>query len=126
VSLREAELARSHRAQRSHTKQVKRGKRRRKRSALEAPLPFLICEQQLQDSQILSFRQWCALNGFSERTGRRILSGPNPPIVTRLTDTRIGISVGNNRRWQESRAGTGPPGSGDRARHWREAQAREK
>jgi hypothetical protein len=119
----EAEQARSQRAHRSHKKQVKRRKQRKQRGALEAPLPLLICEGRLQDSQILSFRQWCALNGFSLRTGRRILSGPDGPTVTMLTDTRIGISVGANKQWQESRARTGPPGSGDRARRWREMRA---
>jgi len=123
MTLRESELSRAQHAKRSHEKQVKRKKKRRKkRVPLEGPLPFLLCKRQLQDTQILSFRQWCALNGFSPRTGHRILTSGNGPIVTMLTDTRIGISVGNNRRWQESRAREGPTGSGDRARHWRKSQ----
>jgi hypothetical protein len=115
MSLLEAEHRRSQRARRKHRKQAKRKK---KRSALEAPLPLLLCKERLQDQQVLSFRQWCSLNGFSERTGRRILNGESghPPLVTMLTDTRIGITVANNRRWQESRARGVDRPSGDRAR----------
>jgi hypothetical protein len=57
----------------------------------------------LHDNQVLTFRQWCGLNGISARTGRRILAAPGGPIVTRLSPRRFGITVGNNRRWQQSR-----------------------
>jgi hypothetical protein len=53
--------------------------------------------------QILTFPEWCALNSFSERTGRRVLTGPDGPTVTKLSAHRIGITVGDNRRWQASR-----------------------
>lgn len=56
------------------------------------------------DDAVLTFREWCALNGFSPRTGRRILSAPGAPVVTRLSPRRIGITRGNNRLWQASRA----------------------
>jgi len=55
------------------------------------------------DSQVLSFRQWCMLNNISPRTGHRILKSPGGPIITRLSERRFGITVGNNRRWQASR-----------------------
>lgn len=55
------------------------------------------------DNQILSFREWCMLNKVSERTGRRILSSGAGPAVTQLSDRRIGVSIGANRRWQQSR-----------------------
>jgi hypothetical protein len=55
------------------------------------------------DNQVLTFLDWCALNRLSERTGRRILAGPNGPTVVQLSTYRIGITVGANRRWQESR-----------------------
>jgi hypothetical protein len=100
MSLLESELRRSRRAQRKHHKQHKR----KHRSALDAPLPFLLREGELHDEQVLSFAQCCALNGFSPRTGRRILASSNGPIVTQLSDKRIGITVGNNRAWQASRA----------------------
>ena len=56
------------------------------------------------DDAVLTFREWCALNGFSLRTGRRILDAPGGPIVTMLSPRRIGITRGNNRLWQASRA----------------------
>jgi hypothetical protein len=55
------------------------------------------------DDEVLTFRQWCALNNISARTGRRILDGPDGPVVTQLSAHRIGITRGNNRRWQQSR-----------------------
>jgi hypothetical protein len=66
-----------------------------------APLPFPL----VNDAQVLTFAEWCQLNRVGERTGRRILKSGNGPIVTKLSDKRIGITVGNNRLWQESREG---------------------
>jgi hypothetical protein len=57
-----------------------------------------------RDECIMPFAYWCALNGISERTGRRILESGTGPVVTKLSARRIGITVGANRRWQESRA----------------------
>jgi len=56
------------------------------------------------DHRVLSFRQWCELNGFSLATGRRIINAGNGPIITQLSPRRIGITVANNIAWQESRA----------------------
>jgi hypothetical protein len=96
MSLREDEQARSGRLPRKSKKQVLRHKQERQQrfSAL----------LQDSDNRILSFREWCQLNCISERTGRRIVAGGTGPVVTQLSAHRIGISVGNNRRWQESRA----------------------
>jgi hypothetical protein len=52
----------------------------------------------------LSFAEWCALNNIGARTGRRILKAPGAPTVTMLTARRFGISLGNNKIWQEQRA----------------------
>jgi hypothetical protein len=53
--------------------------------------------------RVLSFKQWCRLNGFSERTGRRILEeGEGTPVI-QLSERRIGIRMDHNARWQESR-----------------------
>jgi hypothetical protein len=60
--------------------------------------------QSLEDDRVLSFRQWCELNGMGLRTGRRILRSGRGPVVTQLTERRIGIRVADNRRWQASRA----------------------
>ena len=56
------------------------------------------------DDAVLTFKEWCALNGLSERQGRRILSSGNGPVVTDLSDRRIGITRKNNRLWQAQRA----------------------
>jgi hypothetical protein len=53
--------------------------------------------------QILTFLEWCRINRISERTGRRILDGPDGPEVTILSPRRIGITVRANRAWQASR-----------------------
>ena len=102
MSLREAELARSRRASRAHAKQQGREKKVRGRPVgighnLGPSLAPLL------DDRCLTFREWCQLNAIGERTGRRLLASGNGPVVTQLSEKRIGITVGNNRRWQESR-----------------------
>jgi hypothetical protein len=66
-------------------------------SARAQPLSMLL------DSQVLTFFEWCQLNRFSERTGRRILNSGTGPIVTQLSPMRIGITVGNDKAWKASR-----------------------
>ena len=58
----------------------------------------------LEDHRILSFAKWCRLCGFSLATGRRIINAGNGPIITQLSPRRIGITLANHVRWQESRA----------------------
>jgi hypothetical protein len=65
--------------------------------------PTIVLPALLNDSQVLTLRQWCALNNISLRTGRRILSAPGGPIITQLSAKRVGITVANNRSWQQSR-----------------------
>ena len=50
-------------------------------------------------SRVLSFRQWCELNGISARTGRRILKSDSGPIITQLSPRRIGITLAHNAEW---------------------------
>jgi hypothetical protein len=61
-------------------------------------------ELELNQFRVMSFAQWCALNGISPATGRRLLRSGRGPIVTRLSDRRIGITVGANMAWQAKRA----------------------
>ena len=56
------------------------------------------------DHRVLNFKQWCELNGFSLSTGRRIINASTGPVITQLSPRRIGVTIGNNRAWQESRA----------------------
>jgi hypothetical protein len=100
MTLRESELARSRHAQRTHAKQKRRKRCERKNkhpSTLDAPLSML------NDNQVLTFLEWCALNRISARTGRRILNSGRGPTVVQLSTKRIGVTVGANRLWQQSR-----------------------
>jgi hypothetical protein len=54
------------------------------------------------DHSVLSFLQWCGLNGFSPATGRRIIKADKGPPLIRLSERRIGITIGANREWQAS------------------------
>jgi hypothetical protein len=51
----------------------------------------------------MSFPAWCELNGISPATGRKILDGGDGPPVVQLSDRRIGIRHGDNRRWQDAK-----------------------
>jgi predicted DNA-binding transcriptional regulator AlpA len=55
------------------------------------------------DHRVLSFRQWCDLNGFSVSTGRRIINAGTGPEIVQLSPRRIGISVAANAKWLASR-----------------------
>jgi hypothetical protein len=59
---------------------------------------------ELNQHRVLSFIDWCLLNGISPATGRRILRSGTGPIVTQLSARRIGITIGANAEWQASRA----------------------
>jgi hypothetical protein len=98
MSLRESELSRSQRAQRSPKKRQPKRPWTAVGSARTQPLSMLL------DSQVLTFFEWCQLNRISARTGRRILGRGDGPVVTQLSTQRIGITVGANREWQASRA----------------------
>jgi hypothetical protein len=58
------------------------------------------------DSRVLTFAEWCELNSFSLRTGRRILRSGNGPVVTQLSSKRIGITIANDRKWKLTRERT--------------------
>jgi hypothetical protein len=75
-----------------------RSLRKEARDALDQqPLSLLL------DQQVMTFREWCRLNRISVRTGRRVLASGTGPTVVRLSPQRIGITLGANKRWQQSR-----------------------
>jgi hypothetical protein len=106
MRLQEAERHRRQ-SERDKTKQTKRRKKteaereaeRAKREAERARIA-----QYQNDNQVLTFFQWCLLNSFSEATGRRVIASGAGPIVTELSPRRFGVTIGNNRAWQQSRA----------------------
>ena len=57
----------------------------------------------VDDQRVLTIAQWCEVNGFSLDTGRRLIKAGKGPVITHISDRRIGVTVGNNRRWQQSR-----------------------
>jgi hypothetical protein len=58
----------------------------------------------LADDWIMPFSLWCEVNNFSPATGRRLRKAGKGPVFTQIIDRRIGVTVRNNRVWQESRA----------------------
>jgi hypothetical protein len=105
MSLRETESARSHRARRSHSKQTETEQQREQRLENSRAERRRLRQRLVEDDDaVLTFKEWCALNGLSERQGRRILTEPGGPTVTQLTEKRVGISRRNNRTWQQARA----------------------
>jgi hypothetical protein len=104
MSLREAELAHSHRAQRSQAKQQSRKrkykhkhKQNKHRSALDAPLSTVL------DTQVLTLFEWAQLARISMRTARRLIARGDGPVVTMLSAKRVGVSIGAHKRWLASR-----------------------
>ena len=57
---------------------------------------------ELSQHQVLTFLEWCKLNKISPATGRRIRKSGKGPKFIRLSDRRIGVTVGDNRAWQEA------------------------
>jgi hypothetical protein len=81
------------------TMSLEHSPRRARKKAAHAAFPE-------DDNRVMTVRAWAALNGFSLSTAERILGGPKSerPIITQLSAKRRGITVGNNRRWQERMA----------------------
>jgi hypothetical protein len=105
----QAEISRSRVAQRTHQKQTKRKlskqqlAKRKLEIAKARKLRLDALPAVLHDSQVLTFREWCALNRISERTGRRILESGNGPVTTQLSAKLVGITIRANKEWQASR-----------------------
>jgi hypothetical protein len=57
----------------------------------------------VDDDRVMSFDDWCELNDFSRSTGQRIIASGRGPRFIQLSEKRKGVTVGENRRWQESR-----------------------
>jgi hypothetical protein len=57
----------------------------------------------VDDDRVMSFDDWCKLNGFSRSTGQRLIADGRGPRFIQLSERRKGVTVGENRRWQTSR-----------------------
>jgi hypothetical protein len=60
-------------------------------------------EANVDDDRVMSFDDWCKLNNFSRSTGQRIIGAGKGPQFIQLSEKRKGVTVGENRRWQQSR-----------------------
>jgi hypothetical protein len=65
------------------------------RSTLQQPV--------VDDDRMLTFFEWCELNSFSLSTGQRLIASGQGPVFVQLSARRKGVTVGENRRWQNSR-----------------------
>ena len=75
---------------------IQRRRQRKQRTAIVLP-------PNLNDFQVLKFPEWCSAAGISQRTGRRLLADGTGPTTVRLSDKRMGITVGAHRQWLASR-----------------------
>jgi predicted DNA-binding transcriptional regulator AlpA len=56
-----------------------------------------------EDLRVLSLKEFAAMMGLSLITVRRLIdAGEGPPLI-RLSKRRVGVRLGDARRWQESR-----------------------
>jgi hypothetical protein len=60
-------------------------------------------EVHVDDDRVMSFDDWCKLNGFSRSTGQRLIASGKGPQFIQLSEKRKGVTIGENRRWQQSR-----------------------
>jgi hypothetical protein len=58
----------------------------------------------VDDDRVMTFLEWCRLNGISKATGLRLKARGEGPRFINLSERRIGVTRRENRRWQESRA----------------------
>jgi hypothetical protein len=56
------------------------------------------------DDAVLTLEEWRVVNNFSPRTAQRILHSPDAPVTTHLSAQKLGITVRNNRAWQQSKS----------------------
>jgi hypothetical protein len=66
--------------------------------------PPMLALRELNENQVLTFADWCRLNAISPSTGRRILKSGQGPTVVKLSQRRLGITLGANAKWQAKRA----------------------
>jgi hypothetical protein len=58
---------------------------------------------EIDPDAVLTFQEWCLLNGLTPATGDRIRRSGKGPKFVRLSTRRLGVTRRENRRWQDSR-----------------------
>jgi predicted DNA-binding transcriptional regulator AlpA len=53
--------------------------------------------------RVMPLIAWCNRCGFSEATGRRLIKTGQGPVVTWLSERRMGIRERHHREWLDSR-----------------------
>jgi hypothetical protein len=53
--------------------------------------------------RITSFADWCKRLGISPATGRRLLKSGKGPVITWLSERRMGIRERHNLQWLDAR-----------------------
>jgi hypothetical protein len=53
--------------------------------------------------QVFTFQQWCAINGLSVSTGRRIVDSGDGPAFVQFSERRKGVTRRENARWRDAR-----------------------
>jgi hypothetical protein len=74
-----------------------------KRAAMRAADRAVVAKVE-NPNQILTFRQWTVLAGVSVDTARRLIKAGAGPILTQMSQRRIGVRLADHIRWQASRA----------------------
>lgn len=100
---------RRRRAKRPPAKPTETEEEREKRLKKARAEKLLLRQRLVEDGDaVLTFNEWCSLSGFSPRVGRRVIKSDNGPVVTGLSDRRIGITRKHHREWLEKRARQSP------------------
>jgi predicted DNA-binding transcriptional regulator AlpA len=84
---------------------IKKSKRARKARNRKAHRRKARLQAQVADDadRVLSYGEFCALVGISEREMRRMIVDGRGPKLTMITERRIGVTRGNLRKWLERR-----------------------
>jgi hypothetical protein len=60
-------------------------------------------DRALDDQRVMTKRQCAEINSISVWTLDRLIKAGKGPVITQISDRRIGVTIGNNRKWQASR-----------------------
>jgi hypothetical protein len=67
------------------------------------PHPRSERDRALDDQRVMTKAQCAEINGISIWTLDRLIKADKGPVLTQISDRRIGVTVANNRKWQLSR-----------------------